>query len=80
MSTTNRLFVLCATLNITLAVNLLFFQLGDTEEVCETTFGLPTDCTINLTAAEHCFCRVCKSCVIHHRRSENAFALTRGTC
>jgi hypothetical protein len=64
MSTTNRWFVLCSTLNITLAVNLLFFQLGDIKEVCETTSGLPTDCSINLTAAEHCACRVCKSCVM----------------
>ena len=39
MSTTNRWFVLCSTLNITLAVNLLFFQLGDIKEVCEATFA-----------------------------------------
>jgi hypothetical protein len=64
MSRLHRLFVLCATLNITLAVNMLFFRFSGKKEICEATAGVLRNCTMELLDAEQCTCKVCKSRVI----------------
>jgi hypothetical protein len=61
MTRRHRQLISLVTVHVTLAVNGLFFRLGNAKEICETTEELGANCTAELMAAGLCICKTCKS-------------------